>query len=68
MPVGCDFLDTWGGGNLSLQVHPDIAYSQETFNFPFGHYESYYMLDTCDESCVYLGTKEGVKLDELVDA
>ena len=26
------------------------------------------MLDTCDESCVYLGTKEGVKLDELVDA
>lgn len=67
-PVGCDFLDTWGGGNLSLQVHPDIAYSQETFNFPFGHYESYYMLDTCDESCVYLGTKEGVKLDELVDA
>ena len=51
-----------------MQVHPDIAYSQETFNFPFGHYESYYMLDTCDESCVYLGTKEGVKLDELVDA
>lgn len=67
-PVGCDFLDTWGGGNLSLQVHPDIAYAQENFNFPFGHYESYYMLDTCEESSVYLGTKEGVKREELVEA
>ena len=67
-PVGCDFLDTWGGGNLSLQVHPDIAYAQEHFNFPFGHYESYYMLDTCEESSVYLGTKEGVKIEELVEA
>ena len=67
-PVGCDFLDTWGGGNLSLQVHPDIGYAQEVFNFPFGHYESYYFLDTSEKSSVYLGTKDGVKKEELVKA
>ena len=67
-PVGCDFLDTWGGGNLSLQVHSDIAYGQEVFNSQFGHYESYYMLDTNENSCVYLGTKDGVKKDEIVKA
>lgn len=67
-PLGCDFLDTWGGGNLSLQVHPDISYAQEEFNFPFGHYESYYMLDTSENSQVYLGIKEGVKKDDLVKA
>ena len=26
------------------------------------------MLDACDESSVYLGTKDGVKLDDLVEA
>lgn len=67
-PVSADYLDTWGGGNLSLQVHPDNAYGQEEFNAQFGHYESYYMMDTCEDSSVYLGTKEGVKKDDLVDA
>lgn len=67
-PLHVNFLDTWGGGNLSLQVHPTIAYAQEEFNSSWGHYESYYMLDTCEDSSVYLGTKDGVKLDDLVDA
>ncbi|WP_249028777.1 class I mannose-6-phosphate isomerase [Tannockella kyphosi] len=67
-PIGCDFLDTWGGGNLSLQVHPDIAYSHDVFNNHFGHYESYYMMDTTEDSSVYLGTKDGVNVDELVEA
>ena len=67
-PLHVNFLDTWGGGNLSLQVHPTLAYAQEVFNSSWGHYESYYMLDACDESSVYLGTKDGVKLDDLVEA
>ncbi len=53
---------------MSLQVHSDIAYGQEVFNSQFGHYESYYMLDTNENSCVYLGTKDGVKKDEIVKA
>ncbi len=67
-PVTMDFLDTWGGGNLSLQCHPTVAYNQEVFNCPTGHYESYYMLDTTENSGVYLGTKDGVKVKDLVEA
>jgi len=68
MPLTVDILDTWGGQNLSLQCHPTIAYNQETFNCPYGHYESYYMLDTTDRSSVFLGTKDGVKIPDFVEA
>lgn len=67
-PLHVNFLDTWGGENLSLQVHPTLAYAQEEFNSSWGHYESYYFLDANENSSVYLGTKDGVQLDELVDA
>ena len=67
-PFHTNFLDTVGGGNLSLQVHPTMSYSQEVFNSPWGHYESYYILDGKEDASVYLGTKDGVKLPELVDA
>jgi len=67
-PIHVNFLDTWGGENLSLQVHPTLDYAHDVFNSHYGHYESYYMLDTTEESAVYLGTKTGVKLDELVAA
>ena len=68
VPIMVDILDTWGGGNLSLQCHPTVAYNQETFNWPYGHCESYYMLDTMEDSSVYLGTKTGVKIPEFVEA
>ncbi len=67
-PCGMDYLDTWDGQNLSLQVHPTKVYGQEVFNFDFPHHESYYMMDTDERSSVYLGTKTGVKLPELVKA
>ena len=67
-PFHTNFLDTVGGGNLSLQVHPTMSYSQETFNSPWGHYESYYILDGKEDAAVYLGTKDGVKLPDLVEA
>ena len=67
-PLHVNFLDTWGGENLSLQVHPTLAYAQEEFNSSWGHYESYYFLDANENSSVYLGTKDGVKLNELVNA
>ena len=67
-PVTMDFLDTMEGQNLSLQCHPTVSYCQEVFNAPTGHYESYYMMDTSETSSVYLGVKNGTKLDELVEA
>lgn len=68
VPLMLDILDTWGGQNLSLQCHPTVSYNQEVFNWPYGHYESYYMLDTCEESSVYLGTKDDVKIPEFISA
>ena len=67
-PCTLDFLDTMNGQNLSLQVHPTNEYANRHFNYQYTHNESYYMLDTTDSSSVYLGVKNGVKKDELVEA
>ncbi len=71
-PIRFDFLDTMGGGNLSLQVHPLTEYIQEKFGMHYTQDESYYMMDTEEDAIVYLGLKEGVKpevmLSELEEA
>jgi len=59
-PIRFDFLDTMGGGNLSLQVHPLTAYIQERFGMHYTQDESYYMLDAEEDASVFLGLKEGV--------
>ena len=59
-PIRFDFLDTVGGGNLSLQVHPLTAFIRERFGMDYTQDESYYMLDAEPDACVYLGLKEGV--------
>lgn len=58
-PIRFDLLDTMGGGNLSLQVHPLNAYVREKFGMPYTQDESYYILDAGSGSSVYLGVREG---------
>lgn len=59
-PIRFNLLDLMGGGNLSLQVHPLTKYVQDTFGVHYTQDESYYILDSTEDSCVYLGVKDGV--------
>lgn len=59
-PIRFDYLDTMGGGNLSLQVHPLRQYIRDRFGMDYTQDESYYMLQAADDAVVYLGLKEHI--------
>ena len=57
-PIRFDFLDTIGGQNLSLQVHPVTDYIRRHFGMAYTQDESYYILDAAEEAYVYLGLRQ----------
>jgi len=65
-PIRFDLLDTMGGGNLSLQVHPLTEYIQDKFGMAYTQDESYYLLDATDDACVYLGLKDNADPDTFL--
>src|SRR5580698_79898 len=65
-PILFDFLDTMGGGNLSLQVHPLTEYSQDKFGMHYTQDESYYLLDAELGAVVYLGLKDNISREEMI--
>ena len=67
-PIRFDFLDTMGGGNLSLQVHPVTQYIRDTFGMNYTQDESYYLLDAEEGASVFLGLKTGVDPEAMIDA
>jgi mannose-6-phosphate isomerase class I len=62
-PIRFDYLDTVGGGNLSIHCHPQADYMERVFGWPYTQHESYYMMVGGEDRCVFLGLRGDVQLD-----
>ena len=64
-PIRFDYLDTVGGGSLSVHCHPREANMRDVFGWPYTQHETYYVMVGGTERVIYLGLREDADLDEF---
>ncbi|KUL76196.1 MULTISPECIES: class I mannose-6-phosphate isomerase [unclassified Streptomyces] len=64
-PIRFDYLDTMGGGNLSLHLHPREQYMRDVFGWPYTQHETYYVTASEDGAEVLLGLTEDADVDTM---
>ncbi|MFK0019073.1 class I mannose-6-phosphate isomerase [Streptomyces sp. NPDC090798] len=61
-PIRFDYLDTVGGGNLSVHCHPRSDYMRRVFGWPYTQHETYYMMLGGHSRQVFLGLRQDADL------
>lgn len=56
-PIRFDYLDTDGGGPLSVHCHPTADFMRDVFGWPYTQHESYYVMKASKDSVVHLGLR-----------
>jgi mannose-6-phosphate isomerase class I len=62
-PIRFDYLDTYGGGSLSVHCHPRPDYMREVFGWPYTQHETYYVMVGDPRNVVYLGLHDDADVD-----
>ncbi len=64
-PIRFDYLDTVGGGNLSVHCHPGEPDMREVFGWPYAQHETYYVMASGEQSVIYLGLRGDASVEEF---
>lgn len=64
-PIRFDYLDTVGGGNLSVHLHPREAYMRGHFGWTYTQHETYYLTatDAAADPRVHLGLQQDADIE-----
>ena len=64
-PIRFDYLDTVGGGSLSVHCHPREDDMRAVFGWPYTQHETYYVMVGGADNVVYLGLRDDADVDEF---